>query len=811
MQVKMRQFRRSPGFTALVVAMLTLGAGTDALMFSVINSVLFRPLPYADGNRLVQVSSVTASGESTSVSWLNFEDIRKQASAFSDAAAYVVQSSVLQTGAGASGAGTSSRVVAVRSTANLLAMLGVAPRLGRVFTPADDQPDQPCAVVLSSPVWSAQFAADPQVTSKSVRIDNQACSIAGVMPAGFAFPDGNHDGVWMVLRPDITSRGTGYLTVIARLKDNVSLVQARSELSVVGHRLAEAYPKENEGISVGVRAYRDVITGDISTALWALVGAVILLQVIICANVGNMQLVRAVSRRREIAIRMALGATKRTIARQMLGENLVLALISGVAGIGIAYGLLRLLRTLGANVLPRANEIRLDLVVCLALFATVVAVAVIAALFPLYLAREDKVETVLRENAGSVAGGRGQAWLRDLLVIGQLGLAVMLLFGSALLLHSLYKLLGQDLGFSPASVMTMRTSVSGENYVDANLANALYLPQLERIRQLPGVRAAALVTFLPLSPGHISAAFQVVGRPEADPERPSKAALNAATEDYFKVMGIPLIKGRTFTASDSLGTMRVAVINDALAKSYFENEDPIGKQITFGDPDFIANPLNVIGVVRGSRQQTLGEPPEPEIYFAVRQVPPGSLWSQILLRNIMTYVASTEGDAVAHSNAMRGAIVSVDASTTLFDVRTMDDVVSNVVQNRRLGLVLLAVFAGLALIVAAVGLYAMLSYSVQQRRAEMALRLVLGAPRSNLFNLIAGRALLIDLIGIGIGIVGAVTVGRLIAHLLYGIQPWDPVTLGIACLVLMLITLPAAFVPALRASSVSMLKALRAT
>jgi putative ABC transport system permease protein len=804
MPLNLRPFRRSPGFSALVVVMLTLGAGTDALMFSVINSVLFRPLPYPDGNRLVQVNSVMSNGEQAPVSWLNYEDIRKQSASFSNAAAYVVQSSVLQSGNGAS-----ARVVAVRATANLLPMLGVQPRLGRLFSAADDRPDQPCAVVLGSDVWSTQFSSDPLVTSRSVRVDNHACSVAGVMPQGFVFPDGSDAGIWMVLRPDITSRGTGYLTVIARLTPSASLAQARAETSVVGSRLAAAYPKENGGLSIGVRSYRDVVTGDISTALWALLGAVILLQVIICANVGNMQLVRAISRRREIAIRMALGARKRHIAWQLLGENLVLAGIAGVAGLGLAYGALHLLRNLAVNVLPRVQEIELDLVVCLALFATVVLVAVIAALFPLYQAREDQVEPVLRENAGSVTGGRGQAWVRDVLVIGQLALAVMLLFGSALLLHSLYRLLGQDLGFTSTGVVTMRTSVSGENYAGSNLAAALYLPQLDRVRNVPGVRSAALVTFLPLSPGHISAAFKIVGRPDVDPEHPSKAALNAATEDYFAVMGIPLIKGRVFTASDDLGTQRVAVINDALARRYFADDDPIGKQITFGDPDFVKHPLNVIGVVRGSRQQALGEPPEPEIYFAVRQVPPASLWSQILLRNIITYVARTDGDPAGLINTVRGAITSVDASTTLFDVRTMDEVVSNVVQDRRLGLVLLAAFASLALVVAAIGLYAMLSYNVQQRRAEIALRLLLGAPRTNVFRLIAGRAVTIDLIGIGIGIAGAFTVGRLISHLLYGIQPWDPLTLAAACFVLMLITLPAAFIPAMRASSVNMLKALR--
>jgi len=801
----LRHFRKAPGFTALVILMLTLGAGTDALMFSVINSVLFRPLAYPDGNRLVQLNTLTSTGESASVSWLNYQDLRKQDQSFSGMAAYVVQNSFLEMGNA-----DNTRVVAVSGTANLLSMLGVQPKLGRVFAPDEDQPDKPCAIVLSDKLWTTSFSSDRSVTGKTVRVDNQSCSIVGVMPQGFGFPDGNDAGIWMALKPSITGRGTGYLTVIGRLKPATSLSQARSEMNVFGHRLAESYPRENSGLGIGLRLYRDVVTGDISTALWALVGAVILLQLIICANIGNMQLARAIGRRREIAIRLALGAGKSHIARQLFTENMLLALVAGVGGLAAAYGALRLVRILAVNVLPRANEIKLDLGVCLVLFATVVAAAVVSGLFPLLQAREENLELALRENSKSVSGGRGQAWMRDVLVIGQLGLAVILLFGSALLLHSLYRLMGQDLGFSPASVLTMRTSISGGHNAGGNVATALYLPQLDRIRQLPGVQSAGLVAFLPLSLGHISAAFSIPGQAGNDPQHPRKAALNAASEDYFKVLGIPLLKGRVFSDSDRLDSLRVAVINDALARRYFGNGDPIGKQIALGDPDYIAHPLNVIGVVHGSRQQTLGEPSEPEIYFSVRQVPPGSLWSQILLHNIMTYVVRSSGNPELLTRSVRGAINSIDASETLFDVRTMDQVVSNFVQDRRLGLILLAVFAVLALVIAAVGLYAMLSYSVQQRTNEIALRMVLGAPRSNVLNLIAGRAFRIDMIGIAIGIAGALTVGKLLSHLLYGVQPWDPITLAAACVVLLLITLPAALIPAMRASSVNMLVALRA-
>lgn len=799
-----RQLRKNPTFTALVLLMLTIGAGADALMFSVAYSVLLRPLPYRNGSQLVQLDSRTATGETGSVSWLNYQDWKNQSQSFSDLVSYIVQNSSLQ-----SGSHESIRVVAVNSTANLLGMLGVKPALGRTFLPDEDQPEKPCVLILSDALWVNEFSSDPGVVGTSVHLDALPCTIVGVMPKGFAFPDGNQNGIWMPLHPQITSRGTGYLSVLGRLKPGVSLSHAQSELNIIAKRLSDAYPAENKELGIKATPYHDVVTGNVSTALWALIGAVLLVQLIICANVANMQLARAVGRKKEIAIRLAMGASRWKIAKQLLAESFVLAIIGAGIGLGVAHETLHLLKKVASHVLPRVNEIQLYPAVSLALLATAALTAVLFGLVPVVQTTNPDLESTLRENGRGVSGGRGRAWILDSLVVGQLVFAVVLLFGSVLLLHSLYRLLQQDVGFSPEHTITMRTSITGDSYNGRNLATSLFLPQVDRVRGLPGVQSAGLVTFLPLSLGHTTANFMIVGRPDTDPENAPKASLNSASEDYFRSLGIPLIRGRFFTENDGPSSQRVAIINDSLAKKYFGNEDPIGRQISFRDPDYIAHPLNIVGVVHGSRQQTLSEPAQPEIYFCVRQVPPNSLWTQILLRNVMTYVIRANGSAESLLPEIRKAIYSVDSNETLFDVQTMDAVVSRFVQDRRLGLILLSVFAVLALLVAAAGLYAMLSYSVEQRQTEIAVRMAMGAQRRDVLRLIVGRAFWLNMIGLGAGIVVAIAAGRIVSNILYGVQTWDPVTLTATVATLFVITLPAALIPAFRAASVNVLQALR--
>jgi predicted permease len=801
----LRQLRRAPAFTMMVVLMLALGAGAVALMFSVVYSVLLRPLPFRESERLVTLAAVTPDGKQGSVSLPNFLDWRSQNHSFSEMSAYADQGSSLQTSAG-----DSTHVHVVAATANLLSMLGVQPVLGRTFAPDEDTPGKPCTLVLSAGVWTRRLGSDREIAGKTVRLDGRPCTVIGVMPQGFSFPESDDELAWITLPPSTASvnRGTGYLSVVGRLKPRVTISQARADLDAVARNLAQAYPDANKDIGIRAVSYRDSITGDVRLALWGLIGAVVLVQLIICSNVGNMQLARALGRTREIAVRMALGARRWRIARQLFVENFLLAMIGAALGLLMAQWALRLLGRLAARVLPRAAEIQVYPQVWLALFVTAAATAVLFGLAPLLQLRRLDIEGALRANA-RITGSRGQAWTRDLLVVGQLALAVVLVTGSFVLLRSLYGLLRQDLGFASHHVLIMNTSIVGDRYQKSNLVTAVYGPQLERIRSLPGVEKAGLVTYLPLGFGHTDTIFKIAGSPEVDMQHLPKAAINAASEDYFDALKIPLLHGRFFNEHDELESPRVVVINDSLAHRYFPGQDAVGRQINLPDVAYLGHPLTIVGIVRGSRQQALTAPPQPEMYIPVRQVPPNTLWSQFLLASISTYVVRTAGDPATLTSAVRGAIREVDPEQVLFHVESMDDVVSDFVQDRRLSLVLLSVFAGLALLVAAAGLYAMLAYTVQQRRADIAVRMALGAQRKDILRLIARRALFLNVLGLGLGILGAALGGRVLSAMFFGARPWDLATLLATCGALSLFALPAALVPALRGASLDMLAALR--
>jgi predicted permease len=385
----------------------------------------------------------------------------------------------------------------------------------------------------------------------------------------------------------------------------------------------------------------------------------------------------------------------------------------------------------------------------------------------------------------------------------------MLLATSGLLLRTLYHLLQEDRGFNARNVLTLTTNITENAYKDRDLATAVYGPELDRIRRLPGVQSAGVVTFLPLGHGSSSASFILVGQPSVEPQNRPHAALNAASDGYFRALQIPLVRGRFFNGKDTSTTPRVAVINDVLARRYFNGQNPIGHQIAFDDPDSTAHPLTIVGVVRGSRQHALAQPPDPEIYLCYRQIPPDTLWSKFLLRTIMVFAIRTDGDPTALARGVQSEIHQVNSNQTLFFIEPMDNVVAHSVQNRRLILVLLGVFAGLALLVAAAGLYAVLSYGVQQRTRDIAVRMALGARLGDVLGLIVGRASVLYALGLAFGLAGAIISGQLLAKMLVGVRAWDPLTLGASGIVLILVSFPAAWFPARRAASVDPMKALR--
>jgi predicted permease len=802
-----RQLKRQPGFAAVAILTLALGAGANALMFTVIDSVLLRPLPYPDADQLVSLDSIDAKGNHGSTSLPNYLDTRKYARSFSGLAVYQEKSVSLRL---PGRAGEPVHAAGVAASANLFDVLRVAPRLGRTFLAGEDHPGKSCTVVLSSAFWSEHFSNDPGILGQYLRVDGKACRISGVMPAHFAFPS-RDDGFWMPLQPtlDMAQRGAQFLDVVGRLKPDVTLAAAQNELKILAQRFEKAFPGKDKGKRIGVQLYWDTITGDVRPALLALLASVAVLLLIACANIANLQLARALGRRREMAIRAALGAGRMRVARQLFTENLMLALAGSAIGLALAASSLDLLKRLGANAIPRVQEITLQPEVCLAMLMVASISAVLFGLAPIWQVARQDIETTLRESAVSVASGRRQQQFRDLLVVAQLTLAIVLLAGSGLLLRGLYRLLHVDRGFTAEHVLTLQTAMSGTEPADKNIATAIYSPELDAIERIPGVKTAGFITFLPLSNGHASVAFLVRGSEDRGAGSKPHASLNAASDDFFRALRIPLLAGRFFTKRDALGKPRVAIVNDILARRYFAGQDPIGKQIAFDDPDFQSNPITIVGVVAGSRQIGLAIPPDAELYLNFRQVPPATLWSEFLLKQIMTYVVRSSGDPAATTMEVRRVIRRVDPEQTVFHVATMQEIVFASVEGRRLAALLLTVLASLALVVAATGLYGVLSYLISQRSRDIAVRMALGARKIDVLRMLVLRALALYGAGAVCGIVGVIWCGRLLAKMLAGIRPWDPSTLGVTIAVLLAIVVLAAWLPARRAASIDPYQALR--
>jgi predicted permease len=801
-----RMLRKNAVFSVVAIATLALGAGANALMFTVIDSVLLRSLPYRDSQQLLDLDSAFANGSHGSTSLPNFLDIRAQNRSFSAMAAYQEKSVSLRLPDG-----EPIHSSGVAASANLFDVLGIHPMLGHSFAAGQDQPGKPCSVVVSAEFWREHFAGEARVLGQNLAVDGRACAISGVMPDGFSFPSRDNE-FWIALQPtpDTMQRGLDSLDVIARLKPRVTLAAAQTELNVIARRLAGAYPDDDKGLAFGARLYQDTITGDARPALLALLAAVALLLLIACANIANLQLARALGRKREMAIRAALGASRMRVARQLLTENLMLALMGTGVGLALAGGSLGLLKRLAANAIPRVQEIGLRPEVCLAMLLVASISALLFGLAPVWQTARQDIETALRESAAAVTGSRHQQKFRDVLVVAQLSLAIVLLAGSGLLLRTLHQLLHTDRGFVAEHVFTLQTAVSGTEPVDKNLATTVYGPELDQLARIPGVKSAGFITFLPLGNGHASFTFSITGRANPNPETGPRASLNAASDDFFRALQIPLLRGRFFARTDTLGKPRVAIVNDVLAQRYFAGQDPIGKQITFQDPDSEAHPATIVGVVRGSRQRALAKPPDAEVYLDFRQVPPATLWSQFLLKQIMSFVVRTSGDPTTIANDVRRVIHRLDPAQTVFHVETMEDIISASVQSRRLGAILLSVFAGLALVVAAAGLYGVLSFMATQRKRDIAIRMALGALQNEIVRMILGRALVLYTMGLATGIVGVIWCGHLLSNMLIGIQPWDPVALGMTTAVLLFVSFVAAWFPARRAASVDPYLTLRA-
>ncbi len=791
----LRSLRRSPGFTVVAVLCLALGIGANAAIFSVINAVLLRPLPYAEPDRLVRAYETSDSFKGRgSVSPANFQDWQQQTPDLTHLTAWVAASVSLQ------GSAQPERIKVVAGTPDLFALAGVRPLAGRTFGPGSST-KQGEVVVLGEKLWRRRFGGDPAVVGRTARIDGTPYTILGVMPAAFDFPPNASADAWALFDPgpDVRkNRGGHFLGVAGRLRPGVSVAQAQAQLQQVAARLKRAYPKEQAGRSAVVEPLRETVVGKSRPALLILLGAVALVLLIACANVANLLLARAAVRRREVAVRLALGAGRARLIRQFLVESLVLAAAGALLGALLAGWSLSILEPLAQGALPISGGIPLDARV----FAFLLLVSALSGLLfgivpALQASREDLRDTLSDAGAKSTAGGRQQLF-RNGLVVLEIALSLILLVGAGLLLRGFLALNATPSGLVAEGVLTAHIPVPDDRTKGATVR--LFQPLLEKVRHLPGVRSAALISLLPVQDAWTNGPYTVVGRTAPPHGQEAVAEERVASPQFFATLGIPLLRGRDFTDGDGGKGVRLVIVNEALARRQFGREDPVGQRLQIDDT---GGPHTIVGVVGSVRQAGLDVAPLPEIYFPyVQEGAEGSLSDAIL-------VVRTSVPPAGVAGAVRGALRGVDPTLPLYKVETMQGVIHTSLAGQRLNLWLLAIFAGIALVLSAAGLYGVISYLVAQRRREIGVRIALGAQRRDVIGLVMRQGTRLTALGVALGLAGALAFTRVLEKLLFGISARDPLTFGGIAALLAAVALTATWLPARRAARVDPILAIR--
>jgi putative ABC transport system permease protein len=788
----LRTFGKSPGFTTVAILALALGISANAALFSVINAVLLKPLPYAQPERLIAVFETFLPSGFGSVSAPNFFDWRKQNHTLDHLEAFSVGSLNLQSN------GEPERIPSVLATAGLFDMLGARPIQGRTFLPDEDQPGKPHVVVISERLWRRRFGADPKLLGSSITLDGQAATVIGIMPASFQFPAGSLTrNLWMPLQfneDQLKERGNHWMAVVGRLQAGITMAAADADMKQVAANIERQFP-EQKGRSVWMRSMQDVLVGNLRPVLLILMGSVGFVLLIACANVANLLLARAASRTREVAVRAALGASRVRLIRQFLTESILLALAGGAVGVFLADAGIEALTKFAPGQIPHATSIHLDGTVFLFLAAVCLLAGIVFGIVPAFQSTGRDLQTGLREGGRSGSAGIRSAGLRNALVIGEFALALVLLIGAGLLMRTFLALNATNPGLVTEGVLTMSVSVPDEKYPKYSMWQRFYSPALDRIQALPGVRAAGIISLLPLQAWGWNGSFPIEGRPQEEPGKQPLAEFRQISPGYFRAMGIRILKGRALRREDSSTSPHVVLINDALAKRYFPGQDPLGQKINWNEW------RTIVGVVANTRQATLDREPMPELYFPATQL------SESI--SGMTFVISTSVEPSSVTHAVTAAIQSVDPSQPVFGVKTMTEVVSDSLSNQRLYAWLLGVFSALALILASAGIYSVMSYLVTQRTQEFGLRMALGASTNNVLRMVLRQALLLIGAGLAIGLVGAIAVTRVLTNFLFGVKPIDGPTFAGVSVVLTLVALAATYLPALRATRVDPVEALR--
>lgn len=795
-----RMLLKAPGFTAIAIITLALGIGANTAIFSVVNGVVLQPLPFPNPSRLVDIREVSSTGPD-SASYLNFVDWERDAHSFSAMGAYVDDGFTL------TGHGDPAVISGADVTSGFFGALRIAPLLGRTLERADDVKGAPRVAVIGEGLWHSHLGAARDIIGRTIKLDGELFTVVGVMPSSFNLPDQlPRTDLWIPVRQSdnfkqwVEVRQGGFLTVIGRLKPGTGIAQAQSELTTVVQALTNRYGLARDR-SAEVVSLKQSILGDTRSALLILLGAVGLVVLIACANIANLLLARATSRSKEMALRIALGAGRRRVFRQLLTESVLLSICGGIVGLLLAVWGVAGIQALASEQLPHLHTIQVDSLVLLFTFGVSIIAGMLFGFAPAWQASEVDMNEVLKEGGRGSTGGAKRRHVRDILVTAEVAIAIVLLVGSGLLLKSFYLLARTNPGFDARHLLKADILLPQAQYTKPEEWSAFFRQAVERVRALPGAQDVAAAIPLPFSGSYVGWGFSRADQPEPKHVHAPDAAAHWITPGYFQVMRTPLLRGREFNESDTVpNAPAIVIVNETLARRYFPNEDPVGKSLRiYGDPNSKTLIDRIVGVVGNEKDRALSEAAQPMLYFPYTQVP---WWT-------MSLVVRTPGDPAALAGSVREQIHEMDSALPVQNLQSMVSAISDTEGDARFRSLLLGMFAALALVLAIVGIYSVLAYAVTQRANEIGIRVALGAQSDDILRLIIGHGMTFVLIGVAIGVAAAFVLSQVLATFLYGVSDKDPLTFVGVSLILTVVSLAACYLPARRAMRVDPLVALR--
>jgi putative ABC transport system permease protein len=793
-----RILRKNPAFSVVVIAILALGIGANTAMFTVASALLLRPFPYHDPEQLVSVEAKDKTAERGGT-LARYELLRDRSHSFQAVAAWTNDTFDL------TGQGEPLEVPVARATPSFFSLLGVQPQLGRIFREDEGRPEGAHVVMLSDAIWRSRFGSDPNIIGRTVTLDTVPHTVVGVLPPNAQFPFVGQADIWTpryfeltLMTPQRLRMGVGYLSFLARLRPEFMIARADSELAVLNQQYREqnpTAPDADPAVMMVASPLRDMVVADVRGRVLVLSGAVAVVLLIACANVASLLLARALSRRREIAIRTAMGAGRAMIMRQLLIESILLSLVAGLLGVGLGWVATRAFKVVAASQMPQGIPISMDLRVLLFAVTISLLTGVVFGIFPALQLARTNLNTTLREEGASTSAGRERTQMRGLLVVGQVALSLLLLIGAGLLLRSFARLLRVDPGFDAHDVLTMNVSLPTVKYAKPEQQVTFFDDVLRRVSALPGVRSAAISAALPLSWKRITPML-AEGQPDVPLGQRPFLDIEAVSPQWFDTMRVPLRSGRRFTAADEAQAPKVLIVNDAFARRFWPNQNAVGKHVIVGRGPIASE---VIGVATDVKNKGLAEETQAQVYIPFAQLPWGN----------MNLLVRTDVAPQSMAAAVQKQISAVDADQPVTSIQTLDEVMNSSRAQPRFTMLLLAAFSLAALALAVIGIYGVLAYSVAQRRHEMAIRLALGAERGDIMRLVVGQGLLLAVAGTAMGLIAAFLMTRLMSSMLYGVSARDLMTFALAPGVFLGIALLASYVPARQAMKLDPVEALR--